>query len=48
MTVEVTQDETAGFVTTSSDLPEVQPESQEEQTPTEEAIPEVDATVEEG
>ena len=48
MTVEVTQDETAGFVTTSNDLPEVQPESQEEQTPTEEATPEVDATVEEG
>lgn len=48
MTEEVTQDETAGFVTTSSDLPEVQPESQEEQTQTEEATPEVDATVEEG
>jgi hypothetical protein len=48
MTEEVTQDETAGFVTTSNDLPEVQPESQEEQTPTEEATPEVDATVEEG
>lgn len=48
MTEEVTQDETAGFVTTSNDLPEVQPESQEEQTPTEEATPEVKATVEEG
>lgn len=48
MTEEVTQDETAGFVTTSNDLPEVQPESQEEQTPMEEATPEVDATVEEG
>lgn len=48
MTEKVTQDETAGFVTTSNDLPEVQPESQEEQTPTEEATPEVEATVEEG
>lgn len=48
MTVESTDnqvDETSGFVTTSSDLPEVQPESQEEQQPKEEATPEVEATV---
>jgi hypothetical protein len=48
MTDEVKQDETQGFVVTSSDMPEVQPESQEEQKPTEEANPEVDATAEEG
>ncbi|ABV74299.1 hypothetical protein BA3_0014 [Thalassomonas phage BA3] len=50
MTVENTEnkDETSGFVITSSDLPEVQPEAQEEQKPTEEATPEAGATVEEG
>jgi len=39
------QDETAGFVTTSSDMPEVQTEPQEEQQQEEQANSEVDATV---
>lgn len=48
MSEEVKQDETEGFVVTSSDLPEVQPESQEEQKKTDEANPEEDATEEDG
>lgn len=45
MTEEVKQDETAGFVTTSSDMPEVQTEPQEEQQQEEQANSEADATV---
>jgi len=45
MSVENNQDETAGFVTTSSDMPEVQTEPQEEQQKEEQASSESDATV---
>lgn len=45
MSVENNQDETEGFVTTSSDMPEVQTEPQEEQQQEEQANSEADATV---
>lgn len=45
MSVENNQDETVGFVTTSSDMPEVQTEPQEEQQQEEQANSEADATV---
>ncbi|QCQ65287.1 head scaffolding protein [Shewanella phage X14] len=45
MSVENNQDETAGFVTTSSDMPEVQAEPQEEQQQEEQANSEAGATV---
>jgi hypothetical protein len=45
MSVEDNQDETVGFVTTSSDMPEVQTEPQEEQQQEEQANSEADATV---
>lgn len=45
MSVENNQDETQGFVTTSSDMPEVQTEPQEEQQQEEQANSEADATV---
>jgi len=45
MSVENNQDETVGFVTTSSDMPEVQTEPQEEQQQEEQANSDADATV---
>ena len=44
MTEEVAQDETAGFVTTSSDMPEVSPEPQEEAKQEEQAKSEATST----